>query len=40
MLSISDVFSEDEVRDFIKKVEDEVTPEYVCEQKLMVLVCL
>lgn len=34
MLSISDVFSEDEVRDFIKKVEDEVTPEYVCEQKI------
>lgn len=34
MLSISDVFSEDEVRDFIKKVEDEVSPEYVCEQKI------
>ena len=34
MLSISDVFSEDEVRDFIRKVEDEVTPEYVCEQKI------
>lgn len=34
MLSISDVFSEDEVRDFIKKVEAEVTPEYVCEQKI------
>ena len=33
MLSISDVFSEDEVRDFIRKVEDEVSPEYVCEQK-------
>lgn len=34
MLSISDVFSEDEVRDFIRKVEDEVSPEYVCEQKI------
>lgn len=34
MLSISDVFSEEELRDFIKKVEDEVTPEYVCEQKI------
>lgn len=34
MLSISDVFSEYEVRDFIKKVEDEVSPEYVCEQKI------
>ena len=34
MLSISDVFSEDEVRDFIKKVETEVSPEYICEQKI------
>ena len=34
MLSISDVFSEDEVRDFIRKVKDEVSPEYVCEQKI------
>ena len=34
ILSISDVFSEDEVRDFIRKVEDEVSPEYVCEQKI------
>lgn len=34
MLSISDVFSKDEVRDFIRKVEDEVSPEYVCEQKI------
>lgn len=34
MLSISDVFSEDEVRDFIRRVEDEVSPEYVCEQKI------
>lgn len=34
MLSISDVFSENEVRDFIRKVEDEVSPEYVCEQKI------
>ena len=34
MLSISDVFSEDEVRGFIRKVEDEVSPEYVCEQKI------
>lgn len=34
MLSISDVFSEEEVSSFINKVEDEVKAEFVCEYKI------
>lgn len=34
MLSISDVFSEEEVESFINKVEDEVKAEFVCEYKI------
>ena len=33
MLSIADVFNEEEVSDFLKRVESEVSPEYVCEYK-------
>ncbi len=34
MLSIADVFNEEEVSDFLKRVESEVSPEYVCEYKI------
>ena len=34
MLSLSNVFNEDEVRNFDEKIKKEVTPNYVCELKI------
>ncbi len=34
MLSLSNVFNEEEIRDFDEKIKKEVTPNYVCELKI------